>query len=254
MFLATYAPWISLGLVLAMVGLMQAGWRLGRKSRDESAGPANVGAIATAVFALLGLLIAFTFSNAMSRFEQRRTLIVEEANSIGTAYLRIDLLPQDVQPGMRNLFRRYLDSRLEAYRHIPDLDAARTELDRGNQLQQQIWSHAVDHCKGQSTPCAMLLLPALNAMIDITTSRTMLAQFHPPSIVFILLIAFSLTAALLGGFEMAGGGRSWIHILVFSLAMAMTIYVVLDIEYPRIGFIRIDQADQVLVDLRKSMQ
>ena len=253
MYLATYATWIALGLILATIGLMQIGWRIGKKFKDESAKPANVGAIQGAMFALLGLLIAFTFSNGISRFDDRRELIVEEANNIGTAFLRIDLLPQEAQPEMRHLFRSYLDSRLAAYRHIPDLTAAKTELDRGNQLQQQIWSHAVNHCQDQPTHCTMLLLPALNSMIDITTTRTMMSQFHPPMIVFILLIVFSLVASLLAGYEMAEGSRSWVHIIGFSLVMAMTVYVILDVEYPRIGFIRIDQTDQVLIDLRKSM-
>jgi hypothetical protein len=253
MFLATYAIWIALGLIIAMVGVMQTGWRIGRRLQDEPMKPANVQTIGTAVFALLGLLIAFTFSNGISRFEVRRNLIVEEANNIGTAFLRIDLLPHEAQPEMRQFFRSFLDSRLAAYRYIPDLKAAMKELDHGNQLQQQIWSHAVNHCKGEPTPCAMLLLPALNSMIDITTTRTMLSQFHPPMIVFILLIVFSVTAALLAGYEMATGSHSWLHIIGFSVAMAITIYVILDVEYPRIGFIRIDQTDQVLIDLRKSM-
>ena len=72
-------------------------------------------------------------------------------------------------------------------------------------------------------------------------------------IIFILLIVFSLVAALLAGYEMAEGSRSWVHIIGFSLVLAMTVYVILDVEYPRIGFIRIDQTDQVLTDLRKSM-
>jgi hypothetical protein len=252
MYVAKYATLIAIALILAMIGMMLTGWRIGNKFKDGSAKPANTGAIEGAVFALLGLLIAFTFSNGISRFEDRRKLIVEEANDIGTAFLRIDLLPQEAQPQMRNLFRSYLDSRLAAYKYIPDLKAAKTELDRGNQLQQQIWSHAVNHCK-EPTPCMMLLLPALNSMIDITTTRTMMSQFHPPMIIFILLIVFSLAAALLAGYGMAGPSRSWIHILGFSLAMATTVYVILDVEYPRIGFIRIDHTDQVLIDLRKSM-
>ena len=80
-----------------------------------------------------------------------------------------------------------------------------------------------------------------------------MSQFHPPMIVFILLIIFSLVAALLAGYGMAGATPSWLHIIAFSLAMAMTVYVILDVEYPRIGFIRIEHADQVLIDLRNSM-
>jgi hypothetical protein len=253
MFLAMYATWIALGLLLVMIGLMQIGWRIGKKVNDEATTPVNVGAIEGAIFALLGLLVAFTFSNGLARFEVRRQLIVEEANAIGTAFLRLELLPADAQPELRQLFRRYLEARLAAYRHIPDLAAAKTELERGTQLQQQIWSHAVTHCQDQPTPCLMLLLPALNAMIDVTTTRTMLSQFHPPLIIFLLLMGFSLAAALLAGYGMAGGSHSWVHIVGFSVAMATTVYVILDVEYPRIGFIRIDQTDQVLLELRKSM-
>lgn len=253
MFLGTYASGIALGLILAMIGSMHVGWRIGKKLKEDSANAPNVGSIGGAVFALLGLLIAFTFSNGISRFDDRRMLIVQEANDIGTAWLRIQLLPEETQPEMRSLFRDYLDSRLAAYEHIPDLKAAKTALDRGTQLQEQMFSLAVDQCKGQARPCEMLLLPALNAMIDVTTTRTMVSQFHPPMIIFILLMVFSLVAALLAGYEMAGARRSWIHIVVFSLAMAMTIHVILDVEYPRIGFIRIDQTDQVLIDLRESM-
>jgi len=253
MFLAKYATGIAVGLIVAMVVVMYTGWRIGNKAKAESTKPANVGAIEGAVFALLGLLIAFTFSTGLSRFEDRRSLIVQEANDIGTAFLRIDLLPPEAQPAMRGFFRDYLDARLRVYRHIPDLAAAKLDLERGAELQQSIWSHAVVNCKGQPTSCTMLLLPALNSMFDTATTRTMMSQFHPPMIVFILLIVFGLAAALLAGYGMTGTTPSWVHILAFSLAMAMTVYVILDVEYPRIGFIRIDQTDQVLIDLRKSM-
>jgi hypothetical protein len=77
------------------------------------------------VFGLLGLLVAFTFSGASSRFDTRRHLIVEETNAIGTAYLRLDVLPSTVQPALRDSFRRYLDSRLAIYRKLPDAAAAK---------------------------------------------------------------------------------------------------------------------------------
>jgi hypothetical protein len=101
----------------------------------------------------------------------------------------------------------------------------------------------------------MLLLPALNQMIDITTTRTMATQFHPPLIVFVLLVALSFTAALLAGYSMGAPGRkrSWIHIVGFATVMAITVYVIIDIEYPRHGFIRVDQVDHVLRELRLSM-
>lgn len=86
-----------------------------------------------AVFALLGLLIAFTFSGAATRFDTRRQLIIEETSDIGTAYLRLDLLPVEAQPGLREKFREYVDARLEVYRKLPDIAAAKKESKYDNQ-------------------------------------------------------------------------------------------------------------------------
>ena len=253
MYLAMYAIWIALGLIVSMVLLLEIGRRAALRMLQRGEKPAHVGAVEGALFALLGLLIAFTFSSGVARFEERRELIVEEANEIGTSYLRIDVLPLEAQPAMRDLFRSYVDSRLEVYRHIPDLEAAKSELDRSSKLQIQIWNYAVKSCAGQPNYCMTLLLPSLNNMIDITTTRTMMSQFHPPMIVYILLMVFCLAAALLAGYGMAEGGRSWVHVIGFSLAIAMTVYVILDVEYPRVGLIRIDKTDQVLIELRQSM-
>ena len=250
-------PFVASALLLGMVLLQEIGRRIGlRMSKDPESAPSGVGAVEGAVFALLGLLIAFTFSGAASRFDDRRQLVVEEANDIGTAWLRIDLVPTDAQPPIRQLFRKYLDSRIETYRKLPDLVAAKAELARSLTLQNEIWTESVKACRESgSAPCSMLLLPALNQMIDITTTRTMTTQFHPPAIIFVLLVALSFTAALLAGYSMGAAGRkrSWIHIVGFATVMAITVYVIIDIEYPRLGFIRVDQVDQVLRDLRLSM-
>ena len=208
------------------------------------------------MFGLLGLLIAFTFSGAAARFDARRHLVVEEANAIGTAYLRLDVLLPDAQTALRDKFRRYVDARLDAYRKLPDLEAAKEGLARATVLQGEIWGEAVAASRAASPqPATMLLLPALNAMIDITTTRTMAAQMHPPAVIFAMLILLALTGALLAGVGMGGGkDRSWVHMVGFAAAMAVAVYVILDIEYPRLGLIRVDAMDQVLVELRESMK
>jgi len=100
----------------------------------------------------------------------------------------------------------------------------------------------------------MLLLPALNAMIDITTTQVMATQMHPPMVVFAMLFGLALAGSLLAGFGMTGGRvRSRFHMIGFALVMAVAVYVILDIEYPRLGLIRVDAFDQALIDLRESM-
>ncbi|HSP56563.1 MAG TPA: DUF4239 domain-containing protein, partial [Dehalococcoidia bacterium] len=92
------------------------------------------------------------------------------------------------------------------------------------------------------------------AMIDITTTRTMAAHMHPPYVIFVMLFVLALLSALLSGYGMAASkSRSWLHMLCFACAIAVTVYIILDIEYPRVGLIRVDAFDQALVDLRSSM-
>ena len=211
---AAIALLLTVSLSLGMLLFLEVGRRVARRRlKDQSAGGSEgVGAVDGAVFALLGLLIAFTFSGASARFDTRRHLIVEETNNIGTAYLRLDLLPAEARRTLRENFRRYLDLRIEAYRKLPDIAAARELLGTATELQGDIWRQAIaaSRMEGAAPSAPMLLLPALNAMFDITTTRTMASEMHPPAIVFVMLFGLALAASLLAGYGMAGGGaRSW---------------------------------------------
>jgi hypothetical protein len=230
------------------VGLRQ----LARKPAGQELG---LGAFEGAIFGLMGLLMAFTFSGAASRFDMKRQLIVDEANAIGTAYLRIDLLPAAAQPSVRENFRKYVDARLAFYRKLQDADAAKEEMDRATALQGEIWSQAVAASRDAGSPAVVtLVLSSLNAMIDITTTRAVAHQTHPPGIIFALLMAMALICSLLAGYGTAGKTLSWIHTIGFAASLAITVYVVLDLEYPRVGLLRLDAVDQVLVQVRSSMK
>ena len=222
----------AIGLFAAMLVALELGRRIGTR-RLAALPPGTsweIGTLDGAVFGLLGLLIAFTFSGAVSRFEARRHLVVEETNAIGTAYLRLDLLPVAAQPAMRDAFRRYLDARLEVYRALPDLVAAKQALARSVQIQGDIWRGAGAACRADPTSSTtMLVLPALNTMIDITTTRTMVAENHPPVVIFAVLVALALASALLAGHGMAGRPRSWIHAIGFAASIATAAFVTLDI-------------------------
>jgi hypothetical protein len=247
----------AVGLFLGMLLLFEVGRQLRTKElRADHENGSGLGAVEGAIFALFGLLVAFTFSGAMERFDAHRSLIAEEANAIGTAYLRLDLLPPDVQPVLRGLFRSYLDARLGVYRKLPDVQASNTEQVHAKTLQAQIWSEAVEASAlpGARPDAAKLLLPALNDMIDITTTRSMAAQSHPPTIIFALLFVLGLGCSLFAGYGAAGSRRRWLHNLGFSVVTAITIYVILDIEYPRQGLIRADTYDQVFIELQGDMK
>ena len=248
----------ALALFAVLLALIELGSRLGARAlaRNPDA-TTSPGAMEGAVFALLGLLLAFTFFGAASRFDDRRKLIIDETNAIGTAYLRLDLLPTAAQPELRDAFRSYVDQRLTVYRALPDLAAADIALARANEMQQQIWTKAIaaSVASGGHPDSAKLLLPALNEMIDITTTRTMAGQMHPPPVVFGLLVALMLLSALLAGYAMAASKtRNWLYRATFAFTLAGAAYVIVDFEYPRFGLIRVDTFDHALVDVRQSMK
>lgn len=250
---ALFAAALFIGILL----LLALGRRIGARNlaREGEISQKGLGALEGAIFALLGLVLAFTFSGALARFDARRQLVVEEANAIGTAWLRVDLLPESAREPMRGLFRSYLDSRIETYRKVPDMTAVEAELARSAELQGQIWKLAVSSSPENGSPLGqMLLLPALNAMIDITTTRTEAARIHPPLVVFAMLGVLTLACALFAGYDMAVRRRlNPLHSLAFALVLAVTVYVIVDLEYPRMGLIRVTDSDEVLRELRESM-
>ncbi len=223
--------------------------------RDPTGGHAGVGIVEGAVFGLLALLLGFTFSGAATRFDGRRQLISDEVNAIGTAWLRIDLLPAEPQPAIRDGFRRYVDARLAAYRKIPDLSAA-VEFANATRAQEDIWARAVAACVAPGgEPARMLLLPSLNEMFDIAEARLLAMRMHPPAIIWVMLATVALAGAMLAGFGMASGrARNWVFLVGFAATTAVAVYVILDLEYPRLGLIRVDSFDQALVEVRATMR
>ena len=255
---AQWAVVWSAGLFVGMVACLDAGYRIGCRSsaRHPELAHEGVGAIEAAVFALLGLLLGFSFAGGTSRLDARRQLIVQEANAIGTAYLRFDLLPATDQPEMRQMLREYVDARLQVYEKLSDPKGADEEFVHMERLQRQIWSRATAASSTDPTHNATrLLLPALNEMIDITTARTIAVHTHLPSLIFSLLVLVAFLSSLLAGYAMAKRKkRSWLHMLLYAAVVASTVYVVLDLDNPRFGWIHLSAADNALIQVRDSMR
>jgi hypothetical protein len=253
---ATLVP--VMGVLIGMLVCLELGRWFGvrRRRAEGDADEPSAGTVDGAIFALLGLLIAFTFSAAASRFDHRREQIVTEANAIGTAYLRIDLLPVEARAPLRALFRDYARSRLETLRKLPDLDAVRAEYGRSVALQGEIWSRAVPAASATGNPGVMIpVVSALNEMFDIATARLAAAQRHMPPLILALLYGLALAAALVVGYEAsASPRRGWFRALLFPLVISASIFIILDLEYPRFGLIRLSASDQVLEELLQQMK
>lgn len=244
-------PLLGCGLLFVMVVVAI---ELGRFFSTQDTDSPGTGAINGAIFAILGLLLAFSFSGAASRFDQRRDLIVAEANAIGTALLRVDLLPADVQQEIRADFRRYVDARLAAYDPNSEIGDFPTRLKIANAISGEIWKKSVAAGKRPDALPAvnMLLLPALNEMIDITATRAAATMMHPPLIIRYLLIVLAMVAAFLAGNGFRGRKQGRLHELAFAVIMTATIFIIIDLEYPRLGFIRVEAFEQAIVKFSRT--
>lgn len=233
------------------------GWFLGqrRKKVASEEGLEGVGSLEGAIFGLMGLLVAFTFTGAATRFHERRDLITQQVNAIGTAWLRLDLLKEPERKTAQEGFRRYVDTELEIVNAAGNEEQIRAGLKQLTTIQQEIWTNLVTSVKNDtSLPLAQVMLPPVNEMFDLSTSRLMASQQHPPMAVFVMLGLLVLFSSLFAGFGMARAGtKSPLHVLGFALIMALSVDLILDIEYPRLGLVTIESFDQALIDLRATM-
>jgi hypothetical protein len=247
----------ALALLVASLALLMLGRRIGERHLQADPGGAFAGhtAVETAVFGLLGLLLAFTFSGAMQRFDERRQLIGDEATALATAYWQADLLQPSARGVLRDHLRQYLQARLEVSRQPRLIEGGQEvltsdALKRSEALKAEIWRTASDPNHAITAESVdQVLLPTLTSMFAAANARNFVGQRHPPEIIFVMLFGLTLVSALLAGYGMAGSKRpSWVHMAGFALSLAGTVFVIYDIEFPRSSLIRVDQFDQVLVN------
>lgn len=210
----------------------------------------------SAVFGLLALLIAFSFSGAYDRLEHRKLHLLKEANAFSTAYDYIDLLSPKFYPSLRENIRQYLDLHLAAYNEIPYNTKVDQVLSQAKEVESKIWKTAITGCEeNPNKSLFILVIPAMDEMFRIAHTGINMAKVHPPAIVFVLLIGLAMAGAFLIGYNSANKKqRRPFHMICYVLLTAFTIYIIINIEYPRSGFIRLQFFDQVLINIRDNMQ
>lgn len=233
--------------------LLEIGRKVGVNhiASDPEGAKIGVSQVEGTIFALLGLLIAFTFYGASQRYDFRRQMIVQETNAIGTAWLRIDLLPTEVQPQMRMLFKQYANARLAVNTKLPDIKASEEQIRIANDLQYKIWDLAImANAKAANPTLGVVLLPSLNNMFDIATEHNISLITHPPLIIFLTLVLLLCCSSFFLGYSMAGAKRpNWIHGLGYVFIMVLILFVIIDFEFPRVGVIKISKFDKPMIEL-----
>jgi len=247
---------VAIALFVVLVVFMELGRRLGQTTakRNGDKGPSNAGIVDNSVYGLLALLIGFTFSGAAGRFDHRRELVGEEANSATTAWIRIDILPEAQRPAIKDGLRRYVDAVLAWYQSR-DSSAPFDQPETVTQAQDELWRRAVAACLAPGGEAArMLLLPELNDLFDGVDRERMARAIHPPKVIWLMLAITALAAALFAGYGFSGSSRNWLYIAGFAASVSISTYVIIELEFPRLGFTSLANVDRPMGDARTSLK
>ncbi len=241
-------------LVISFLLLWLAGW-LGASFRKRSrtmddAGGADVGLVLGATLTLLGLIIGFTFSMAISRYEQRKNYEEAEANAIGTEYVRADLLPLADAQRVRSLLAKYTDQRIMFYKTVDAQELSRVNANTA-QLQRQLWSTVATTAATQQTPVTALLVSGMNDVLN-SQGYTQAAWWNriPPS-AWGLMFMIGLCCNLLIGYCVRRTGMEFVVFVVMTLVVSISFFLIADIDSPRGGIIRV--VPQNLLSLSQSL-
>jgi hypothetical protein len=238
---------VAIALLSVEMGYRLAGYRL-RHSAEEKESP--VGGMVGGTLGLLAFMLAFTFGLAGSRFEDRRQVLLSEANAIGTTYLRAAMLPEPMRTETQNLLREYVDVRLEAVQP-GKLDQA---LAKSEELHNRLWAQAVAVTEKDRSPITALFIQSLNEVIDLHAKRVMAGlRSRVPSVIWIVLYVLAVLAMVMMGYHsgMAHSRRS-IAVIALVLGFSSVLFLIVDLDRPGQGTLRVSQ--QAMIDLRKSMK
>lgn len=243
-------------LFASMLAAIEAGYRIGTRSQariDESA-KAHINAVQASILGILALLLGFTFSLSLQRYDSRSDAVVDEANAIGTAYLRAQLLPDSVRDEVLQSLRDYLDLRNRAGA-ISLVDAADRLplLTQSMQIQETLWRYALQAAEADAHPTRTgLFIQSLNELIDAYGRRDAALDRHVPEIVLFLLYgAFIMTGGILGYSCGVAGHRAPPVTYVMVALIVLLVFIIIDLDRPRRGLIRISQDS--LIELKAAI-
>jgi hypothetical protein len=229
----------------------EAGFNLGRyvQKRWPDQAEASVGTVVGAALALLGFLLAFVTSIAIQNFNDRRQLVVSEANAIGTTYLRAGYLPESYGVGSRELLREYVNLRIKTL----DPTATESAIARSEQIHDELWLIAEEVAKENPGPTIALYLSALNEVIDLHTDRISaeLGYRVPPTLVLGLYVVAVMTMILIGVYDSYREKHNLIALIMVVLIVSVVFFVIIDLDRSSVGLLQIPQ--KALIDLQQKL-
>lgn len=239
-------------LILAfMTGFQIRKWKL---RNNPSKMKEELGSISSTLLGLLALILAFTFSMANSRFDVRRELAVQEANAIGTAALRTEFFPDSIQSALKTTLKNYLEERIMIIEAGTDVEKMILHLSKSDSIGLSLWNQVTEFSKSDPNLVKTSeIVPALNEMIDLSTSRLAAGEANiPPSIQWFLIILCICSTFLLG-YERKDD-FDLILVVGFSLMLSITVFSIVDLDRPRSGLVTLEEANSKIIELRKMFE
>tara|TARA_R110000764_G_C10988524_1_gene381045 strand:+ start:629 stop:1471 length:843 start_codon:yes stop_codon:yes gene_type:complete len=249
---------VAIAVILFFVIIIcnEIGYRTGRfiQTRTDNEVKALTGSIQASILGLLALLLGFTFSMSMQRYDNRSIALIDEANAIGTAVLRVQLLPDEYQESATKLFQEYINLRVVIGKlDLTKLEERRVDNKKIAALQSELWKLAILATNVDPRPVTTgAFVNALNDLIDSQGKRNALLQMHVPEVVLILLsIVFISSGGIMGYSAGLSGQRIFAPILLVSLLITLIVYIIIDLDRPKRGLIQIDQS--IMIELLQSL-
>jgi hypothetical protein len=241
-------------LFAAIMVFIEFGFRSGRyiQTRTNTEVKSLAGSIQGSVLGLLALLLGFTFAMSMQRYDARSMAVIDEANAIGTAVLRIDLLPLELQPKVHEVMAEYVDLRVKLSTiDMTETDTRKTYLALTTQIHNRLWSLATIATQLDSRPTTSgAFMTSLNQVIDAQGKRNALLQMRVPEVVlYLLFTVFVTSGAMLGYSAGLSGSRIPVQGTLMALLISLIVFIIVDLDRPKRGFIQVNQ--QVLVELKR---
>ncbi len=241
---------IAIALFLAILLSNEIGYRIGVmiQSRTDDEVKALTGAVQASILGLLALLLGFTFSMSMQRFDNRSMAVIDEANAIGTAVLRADLLPGEQREGAKSLLADYIGARVTiSTMDLTQTHERKTQMLQISQMQSELWDLAVSATNTDPRPVTTgSFVNALNNLIDSQGKRTAILRAHVPEPIFLLLFCvFVSSIGIMGYSSGLSGRRIFAPIVLVSLLITMIVFIIVDLDRPKRGLIKVDQSPLV---------
>jgi len=235
-------PWeLGLLLVIALAFVLDIGRRCAAYFQIEHIPQRKqqMGTISDGLFLLISLLLGFTLTLAVSRFLERRSLVVEEAISIGTTYLRASTLPQPYRDHSKQLLREYVDTRLELDSVSINASRFNETVSRAKRLQEELWFDAAAVAQNDRTAITAVYVNSLNETIDLHEKRVAASENRVPQPVWLLITSVSLIAVFTRGSTLTA--RFWPTLILVPITIAVVVALIADLDAPSRGLIRLDQ-------------